>query len=314
MRICLVLVTLAATSCATAPPPSPFYGDEKYLRFGVDPDQEADAVVEDQRTRGYVVSRKIAGQHFTALGFMEPNGRSAAVRVVTARGIALALDPKPATAFERAVSYALLAQPIPDTHDADKDGFDEVFIERRSDGAQNCIDVYRVRDVGFVDPVSLDARVFDQAFCPNALLDLDDDGTAELLADVALRGFEPLTPHVRVVLWARGHRFELAGNPSGNDRFATAERVERDPPLQQSRARRDADTALQIAIELAAYAKLTGRDPNQQLAELDVAMRGLALSPVQTASVLAARTRIFRDWNAPDSPSGGAADKEAARP
>jgi hypothetical protein len=315
MHRLLALLCFAAVGCASQPP-SPFFGDERFLRFGVDPDQEANALIEDQRAHGYAVALKVLGQHFTALGFMEPNGRSTAVRIVTARGIAVALDPTPATALEAPTTYALLAPPIEGTNDPDHDGFDEVFVERRT-AAKSCIDVYRIRDVGFVDPVTLDRHHFAQEFCPYAALDLDDDGTVELLADVPLRGFEPLAPRVRVALWPQGHRFEANGRSDAAKQFMKSERLDRDRQLTAARTRRDVNEALRLGIELAALVQLWGGRPDQQVAEIDMATHGLVLQPGQAATLIAARHRIFHDWNVPapaTSPSGTRADKEAPRP
>lgn len=74
------------------------------------------------------------------------------MRVVTARGIALELDPEEADAVHPGVRFELLPQPFEDTLDADGDGFDEVFVQSLpASGEPPCILVYRVRDSGFVD-------------------------------------------------------------------------------------------------------------------------------------------------------------------
>jgi hypothetical protein len=312
MHFRLALACLAAVSCAH-PPPSPYFGDERFLRFGVDPDQEANAVIQDQHDRGYNVAQRIVGQYFTALGFMERDGRSVAVRVVTARGIALALDRNSPNPLAAPTTYALLSSPLKDTQDADGDGFEEVFVERRT-AAGNCIDVYRVRDVGFVDPVKLDTRHFGQEFCPYAVLDLDGDGKVELLADVSLQGFEPLAPHVRVPLWARDHRFVTDGNSPAAMQFAVTERNDRVQQLVAARKRRDAKEALRLGVELAALAQLSGSEPAEQVAEFDRATRGFVLSPAEAASLIGARNRIFQDWNIEAaSPTATPADTQRAR-
>lgn len=117
MRRVALLLVLSLLSCAT-PPKGPFFGDERYLRFGVDPNQEANAVIEDQRARDYRLALKLLGQNFTALGFMNPDGRSASVRILTKRGIAVALDPETAP-LRPPLSWALIEGPIEDTQDAD---------------------------------------------------------------------------------------------------------------------------------------------------------------------------------------------------
>jgi hypothetical protein len=150
-----ILVMLAA--CASEPP-SPYYGDERYLVIGVRPDAEAMTLKAQLEKAGFPMLRRVDGQNFTALGFGDAQGDPIKVRVVTARGIELALDPISRDPFHEGLSYALLESPFRDTADADGDGFEEVFVEKRyGSGAPPCVLVYRVRDSGFVDPVQ-DAR------------------------------------------------------------------------------------------------------------------------------------------------------------
>ena len=139
--------------CACAGQPrSPFFGDERFLVVGVDPDAEADALARALESSGFRVVQRLRGQHFRALGAVDASGAAVKVRVVTARGIALALDPTLARAGQPALRYALLPPPSRETHDADGDGFEEVFVHELAEGAAPCILVYRVRDSGFVDP------------------------------------------------------------------------------------------------------------------------------------------------------------------
>jgi hypothetical protein len=149
--------TLAAALCACgAPQRSPFFGDEKYLVLGVDPGAEAQALIADLEAQGYEAQPRLRGEHFSALGVIHPDSSNIGVRVVTMRGIALSLDRQPPTVFQPEIRYRLLPPPFPATHDADGDGFEELFVNvvRSSpEGEGACIAVYRVRDVGFVDPV-----------------------------------------------------------------------------------------------------------------------------------------------------------------
>jgi len=147
-----LLIGALLGACASQPP-SPFYGDERFLVVGVDPDAEANAVVRQLEASGYKLERKLHGQHFSALGAVSAGGVPVKVRVVTARGIALALDAVAATPLQPGVRYALLPPPSSETHDADGDGFEEVFVQLLRDSEAPCIQVYRVRDSGFVDKV-----------------------------------------------------------------------------------------------------------------------------------------------------------------
>jgi hypothetical protein len=139
-----------------SPPPSPFFGDERFLRLGVEPDREADQLEQQLQASGFEPVLRFRGQHFHALGFLDRSGRRALVRVVTVRGIELALDPQPGDDLQPSVRYRLLAAPLPETHDADGDGFEEIFVERiAGQPPLRCVQVYRVRDSGFVDLVSV---------------------------------------------------------------------------------------------------------------------------------------------------------------
>jgi hypothetical protein len=144
---------LLLCACASTPP-SPFFGDERFLVLGVQPDAEAGALAEQLERSGYRIERTLRGQHFTALFALDGDGRPAKVRVVTRRGVALALDAREGHAFSPGVRYVLLAPPLRDTHDADGDGFEEVFVEQHTAAEAPCILVYRVRDSGFADPVA----------------------------------------------------------------------------------------------------------------------------------------------------------------
>ena len=87
------LALVLACACASSPQRS--YVDEpSRLVIGVDPEAEADAVVKQQEAHGYYEVLRLRGHAFTALGFAPLRGdaRDGRVRVVTARGIALALD------------------------------------------------------------------------------------------------------------------------------------------------------------------------------------------------------------------------------
>jgi hypothetical protein len=150
-----LLTALLCCACASQPR-SPFFGDERFLVLGVDPDAEADELARQFEANGFRVLRRLRGQHFSALGVAAADGAAVKVRVVTTRGIALALDAAQSTPMQPGVGYALLTPPSSETHDADGDGFEEVFVQLLPTAADSapCILVYRVRDSGFVDAVA----------------------------------------------------------------------------------------------------------------------------------------------------------------
>jgi hypothetical protein len=299
MRFAAILL-LGVIGCASAPP-SPFFHDDQYLRFGVDPDKEANAVIESQKQRDYRLAHRLVGQHFTALGFMDKSGRSTAVRILTVRGVGVALDRRAQTALEPARTYALLAPPIKDTHDADHDGFEEVFVEERTP-SESCLRVYRVRDVGFIDPVIVDSQVLGQRVCPRSAVDLNNDGVVELWSEIELDGFPILgaaLPRISLPLWANRHRFVARADTPLQHAWLRRERAQREASLELARKQLDVPTCYVLAVELAALAYLEGGDPSAQLAAYDQALSGLVLTPLEAAANVKARGRIFTDWNEP---------------
>jgi hypothetical protein len=151
----LLLLWLCGAACRP-PAHGPYFGDDRLIVLGVDPDTEANELSRQLGERGLTETRRIRGKTFTALGYSpaaEP-GVQRDVRVITGRGIALALEARSDTALTPGVRYALLPAPYRDTLDADGDGFDELFVTRTPlPSGEACTQVYRVRDSGFVDPV-----------------------------------------------------------------------------------------------------------------------------------------------------------------
>lgn len=297
-------ILLFVLSACASTPSGPVFHDDKYLRFGVDPDQEANAVIESQKERQYRLGQRLVGKHFTALGFMDRSGRSSAVRILTLRGIGVALDSRPQSALQGLTRYALIAPPINDTHDADHDGFEEVFVEERTPN-ESCLRVYRVRDVGAVDRVVVDAQVMGQRVCARSAIDLDGDGVVELWTEVDLGGFPIVgaaAPHLSLPLWADQHRFVARAGTQAQRAWLAGERVQREAALQRARAHLDVGTCYVLAVELAALEYLERGDPAAQLAAFDRALTGLVLSPPQAAAGAKARARIYTDWNVPEPP------------
>jgi hypothetical protein len=282
-------------SCATAQPQSPFFDDAAYLRFGVDPRAEADELVKDYAGRSERLALRIMGHDFTALGFMDRAGRATRARIVTLRGIALALDPESSAPLQPSAHYALLSPPLPDTQDADRDGFEEVFIEKRMP-ERTCLLVYRVRDVGSVDPLETRLRAFGREHCANAVSDSDGDGRVELTVNVELLDFElPNPPTLRLMLWPDQHRF-TTGTGDQLARFVASQQAAREIELEQARATKDSATIRRLAVELAALSQVLGLPAQDQLAELDHALSAFRWSAADKAWSQAARERISKSW------------------
>jgi hypothetical protein len=304
-RLVVLLVACLSAGCASHPPRW-YFEDEKYLRFGVDPRDEAGELARMYGERGERVALRIVGHDFTAIGFMDRSGRATRARIVTGRGIVIALDPEIGTPLTAATNYALVAAPLSGTHDADGDGFEEVFIEaRKPEGT--CLLVERVRDVGYVDPVPTQFALFGRQRCPNGVADIDQDGRVELFADIDLVDFElPTPPRLRVVLWAERHRYVLRDEQERFAGYLAREESDRTSELATVRGKQRVPISLRIAVELAALAKLRELPENEQLERFDTALKDLPLQRAHKAWVEAARTRIQHGWS-PAPPPGPSA-------
>ena len=106
--MCGAAALLAA--CASQPR-SPYYGDERFLVLGVRPDAEAGARrgARAQRLRGDLEVERPA---LHGARRIQRGRRAGKVRIVTARGIALALDPVVATPLTPGIRYALMPPPV----------------------------------------------------------------------------------------------------------------------------------------------------------------------------------------------------------
>lgn len=307
------IVALCA-GCASQPR-SPFFGDEQYLRFGVDPRAEADELIKAYAQQAEPLALRLVGQNFTALGFMERSGRATRARVVTLRGIALALDPQTESPLQAAVRYALLAPPLPDSHDADGDGFEEVFVEERT-STGSCVRVYKVRDVGFVDQVPTQLRAFDRDYCVTGVDDLDHDGKAELSVRIELVDLDlPHPPTIRLLLWPDDqHGYSPRGSGQQLANFVAAQQAAREIELDQAKSSHDASTALRLAVELAALTQALGLPSRDQLARFDSALRDVRLGATEQAAAEAARAQIEQRWKAMPtlvSPTDQTQDRDA---
>ena len=266
---------LLLSACAGSSP-GPFFGDERYLRFGVDPDAEAKQVVAHFERAGRRKQVQLRGRHFTALGFVDARGEPAAVRVLTARGIALALDSREGDALQPAQAFNLLAPPQ-EGHDADADGFEEVFVLRRQ-GGRGCIEAFRIRDVGFVDPVSIEPGALQG--CAQELADVDADGVLELLVMLRypIEGLSEV-PQVHIPLFAADHRFSPNPEHPAFADFVAVQRAARQGSLSTAARSGQGERALRIAVELAALEAFSQAPSPDPLAALEQALAQAALAP-----------------------------------
>ena len=266
-----VVPFLGVLWACSAPVRGPFYGDEKLLRIGVDPLAEAAEVQSSFERAGHRVAHRLPGKHFIALSFRGPDGRPSAVRVVTARGIALALDAESANALTPGTEYGLLPRPLDTGHDADGDGFDELFVVQVRAG-RSCVLPYRVRDVGFVDALELDLAWLSSDPCIERVADRDGDGRIELLAPWTITDL-PLSiqPEVTVALFPEHHDYTPVARPDYYGEAISILELE----LAEAQRAEDAERVYSIGVKLAALLALSGFGSEDQLAWLRAAIAGI---------------------------------------
>ena len=147
----LILSCACLVACTK---PEPVQDPLDYLRVGVDPRQEASAVMEDLRAHGFQIGHVIDEREYVA--FDASDGANSTVRVVTSRGPALSMQ-VPDVRWPERLWVGLGAGPRPD--------FSEVFRPRDEWGDFPCvieIDVAGPRvllEVSVPDAPTRDARV-----------------------------------------------------------------------------------------------------------------------------------------------------------
>lgn len=259
-----------------------------FLQVGVDPHTEASALEENLRRAGWRIDTRVEGRTFAAMAAAHVERRETAIRVVTRRGIALAMD---VPAEQSSQPVALLALDGGD-HDRDGDGLEEVVLTRRDPVRERrCLAVVQVLEEGFVAPVPADLQRFGADVCVEDMDDVTGDGRPEALVPVRLEGFARGTvPAITVPLvWRDGrHRFV----PGAMADWWRRERVRRERALSEARSARDVEAAYALAVELAALVEAGGGTARERVLEFDDALRGLVLTEGQARAIGAARERI----------------------
>ncbi len=117
-----------------------------YLRIGVDPRQEANAIIEDLRNHGFTLGRRIDERYYVAFG--AKRGPDSTVRVVTSRGPALSIQ-VPDVRWLEWLWVELAPDPRPDF---DRDGQRDIVVAIRERG-RTCLVWAQVSPEGFVSEV-----------------------------------------------------------------------------------------------------------------------------------------------------------------
>ena len=117
-----------------------------YLRVGVDPRQEAEAIIDDLRRHGFETGRRIDEEGYVA--FDARSGGDAIVRVVTSRGVVLSVETPDARWPDR-LWVELAQDPRPDFN---RDGQRDVVVETR-ERDRTCLAWAEISPEGFASEV-----------------------------------------------------------------------------------------------------------------------------------------------------------------
>lgn len=276
--------------------PRPGRAPEEYLRVGVDPASEADAVARALEAAGFEETQRVSGSGFVALAFARGSDGRRAVRVVTRIGVAVALDSHESDGVRVRHGHVRLVEHGAAEHDLDRDGRPEVVVARAEDGGGECLAIIRLFPDGRARAARVEAENVAPGSCASALDDVDGDGRVEVIVEVgwpALALSASSVPALRVALGAEEGGWRAGATPAA---FVERERAERRRALADARARLDVAAASRLGVELAALANVAGATPDAQVRWYDEALAGLVLREDERDRVRAVRAYIAAGW------------------
>lgn len=140
----LLLGCLVVLSCAKEE--VPVQDPLDYLRVGVDPSDEADAIIDDLRRNGFQLGTRLDEESYIA--FDAVSGGESTVRVISARGVVLSLE-SPDVRWPARLSVELASGPRPDFN---LDGQRDVIVALR-ERDRTCLAWAQVDQEGFATEV-----------------------------------------------------------------------------------------------------------------------------------------------------------------
>jgi len=219
--------------------PEPVQDPLDYLRVGVDPRVEADAIIEDLRAHGFQIGRRIDERDFVA--FDAFRGPDSSVRVVTSRGPGLSMQVPDARWPER-LWVELGPDPRPDF---DRDGRGDVVVAIR-ERERTCLAWAEVDANGFVSEVFRPSFEWGEAPCVIEI----DPSWPRLLLEVSVPDSPAPNARVRFPVKATARSWVLDESPSASARWEH-ETERRKQTLEKAEARGDLATVERLRAELA---------------------------------------------------------------
>jgi len=253
---------VAVSVISTTPPcaclvactrPEPVQDPLDYLRIGVDPRQEADAVIEDLRAHGFEIGRRIDERDYVA--FDAVRGPDSTVRVVTSRGPSLSIQVPDARWPER-LWVELGPDPRPDF---DGDGRRDVVVAIR-ERERTCLAWAQVDAEGYVSEVFRPSSAWGESPC---VLEIDANWP-RLLLEVSVPDAPVPDAQVGLPIRATARTWILDDSPSAGAHW-DREIEHRKQALEKAEARSDLPTVDRLRAELAWLERL--RKPEEPVLE-----------------------------------------------
>lgn len=295
-RAAVAVVAGMAFPCLVACASSPVPGLDplRYFRAGVAPHREARRVVNHLEGAGYSVRKRIEGETFVALAFARPQDGASAVRIITRRGIAVALDAP--TEGRPAAGRVGLRAPRGDHHDLDGDGRPEIAVRLHDARRERtCVAVMRVLQDGRVVEMGL-RRDPTPTRCIERLHDVDGNGSLEALMGIRYPELAMgRTPEVFLPLVSEGDEWVVA-TPPALEGYWNRARARRKRAVERAREDVDIRAGYRLAVEMAALARGRGEPTRAQVRAFDDALRGLVPSEAQARRIERVRRYIEAGW------------------
>jgi hypothetical protein len=218
--------------------PEPVQDPLDYLRLGVDPRAEADAIIEDLRADGFEIDRRIDEHDFVA--FDARRGPDSTVRVVTSRGPSLSIQVPDARWPER-LRVALGPDPRPDF---DRDGRHDVVVAIR-ERERTCLAWAQVDAAGYASEVFLPRSDWGESPCVIEI----DASWPRLLLEVSVPDSPVPDARVQFPVKANARSWVLDDSPSASARWEQ-EIEHRKKALEAAETSGDVPTAHRLEAEL----------------------------------------------------------------
>jgi hypothetical protein len=219
--------------------PEPVQDPLDYLRIGVDPREEAEAIVEDLRVHGFTIGHRINEREYVA--FDAVRGPDSTVRVVTSRGPTLSMQ-VPDVRWPGRLWVELGPDPRPDF---DRDGQGDIVVAIR-ERERTCLAWAQVDPNGFVSEVFRPSSDWGDSPC---VLEIDANWP-RILLEVSVPDSPVPDARVRFPVKATARTWVLDDSPSASAHW-DREIEHRQQALEEADARGDLPTAERLRVELA---------------------------------------------------------------